>query len=169
MCCYRVLACAALVTALLAGRASAAQTPEFFRFRDIETLVAVRLAVEGATTRLARPGCQDLFADFADESGQRLSTKLVATEKRPADAFGSLRFLDDRGAPQCRGRGTLAFTQTGSWFIRVCGAQFRHAFQRNRTATEIIVIHEFLHALGLGEDPPTSQAITERVNVRCGD
>jgi hypothetical protein len=151
-----------------AGHASA-QTPAFFQFLDIETLVAVRLAVEGATTRLARPGCQDLFADFADESGQRLSTRLVATGKPPADAFASLRFLDDRGAQQCRSSGTLAFTRTGSWFIRVCGEQFRHAFQRNPTATEIIVIHEFLHALGLGENPPTSQAITEQVNVRCGD
>ena len=33
---------------------------------------------------------------------------------------------------------------------------------RNPTTTEIIVIHEFLHALGLGENPPTSQAITHR-------
>ena len=153
---------------MMAGHASA-HTPEFFQFLDIETLVAVRLAIEGATTRLARPGCQDLFADFADESGQRLSTRLVATGKPPADAFASLRFLDDRGARQCRSSGTLAFTRTGSWFIRVCGEQFRHAFQRNRTATEIIVIHEFLHALGLGENPPTSEAITEQVNVRCGD
>lgn len=167
MCCYRVLACA-LVSALLAGHASA-QTPKVFGFRNIETLVAVRLAVEGAAARLARPGCQDVFADFADESGQRLSTKLVATGKPPADAFGSLRFLDDRGAPQCRRRETLAFTRAGSSFIRVCGDQFRLTFRRNRTATEIIVIHELLHALGLGENPPTSHAITERVTVRCGD
>ena len=154
--------------ALLAGRASA-QTPGRFRFRDIETLVAMRLAVEGAATRLARPGCQELFADFADASGQRLSTKLVASGKSPADAFSLLRFLDDRTAPQCWGRRTLAFTETGSWFIRVCGEEFKHAFRRNRTATEIIVIHEFLHALGLRENPPASQTITERVNVRCGD
>jgi len=167
MCCYRVLACA-LVSALLAGHASA-QTPKVFGFRNIETLVAVRLAVEGAAARLARPGCQDVFADFADESGQRLSAKLVASEQSPADAFVVLRFFDDRGAPQCRSRQTLAFTETGSSFIRVCGEEFRLAFQQNRTATEIIVIHEFLHALGLGENPPTSHAITERVTVRCGD
>ncbi len=135
----------------------------------METLVAVRLAVEGAAARLARPGCQDVLADFADESGQRLSTTLVASGKNPPDAFRSLRFLDDRGAPQCRSRRTLAFTETGSSFIRVCGEEFRLAFQQNRSATEIIVIHEFLHALGLGENPPTSHAITERVNARCGN
>ena len=37
-----------------------------------------------------------------------------------------------------------------------------------RRAVEI-VLHEFLHTLGLGENPPTSRAITERVAVRCGD
>ena len=166
MCSHRVLACV-LVTALLAARASA-QTPGVIGFVNIETLVAVRLAVEGAANRLARSGCQDLFTDFTDESGQHLSTRLVTSGKSAAHAFGLLRFLDDRGAPQCRRPETLAFTRTGSSFIRVCGDQFRLAFQRNRTATEIIVIHEFLHALGLGEDPPTSYAITDRASAGCG-
>ena len=129
----------------------------------VEADLQVRLPQPCASLMMRRQAGQ------ADESGQRLSTRLVASGKPPADAFASLRFLDDRGAQQCRSSGTLAFTRTGSWFIRVCGEQFRHAFQRNRTATEIIVIHEFLHALGLGEDPPTSEAITEQVNVRCGD
>src|SRR5262245_1337693 len=115
---YRVLACA-MMTVLVAGSASA-QTPEIDGFLDIETRLAVRLAVEGATARLARPDCQEIFADFEDQSGQRLSTKLMATGKYPLDAFGELRFLDDRGAPQCRRNGSLAFTQTGSSFIRVC-------------------------------------------------
>jgi hypothetical protein len=154
---------------LLTERASA-QTRGIYGFQNIETRVAVRLAVEGAAARLARPDCQEIFADFEDQSGQRLSTKLMASGKRPLDAFGELRFLDTRGTPQCRKSGTLAaFTQTGSLSIRVCGDRFRHAFELNRTSTEIVLIHEFLHALGLGENPPTSQAITERVNVRCGD
>jgi hypothetical protein len=166
MCSHRILACA-LMTALMVARASA-QTPRIHGFRDVETRVAVRLAVEGAAIRLARPGCQDVFADFEDQAGQRLSTRLETSGKRPVDAFGSLRFLDDRAAPRCRWGRSLAFTQTGSWSIHVCAERFRLAFQRNRTATEIVVIHEFLHALGLGENPPTTHAITEQVNVRCG-
>jgi hypothetical protein len=79
-----------------------------------------------------------------------------------------LRFFDDGAAPQCRAGTTLAFTQTGSRLIRVCGPQFRDRFQQNRTTAEIVVIHEFLHSLGLGENPPTSEAITERVAARCG-
>jgi hypothetical protein len=62
----------------------------------------------------------------------------------------------------------LAFTQPGSPLIRLCGLQFRNRFLQNRTTTEIIVIHEFLHALGLDENPPTSEAITKQVAVRCG-
>ena len=123
MCRRSVLACA-LVTAMFTGRASA-QTPGLFQFPEDETGFAVRLAVDGAATRLARPGCQDLFADFSDASGQRLSTTLGASGKSPADAFGLLRFSDDRDAPQCRAGVTLAFTQTGSRFIRVCGRHFK--------------------------------------------
>ncbi len=162
----RALTCA-LVAGILAGRASA-QTPILFGFVEADTQFAVRRAVEGAAARLARPGCQDLFTDFTDAAGERLSTTLVASGKSPADAFAVLRFLEDGAAPQCRAGKTLAFTQTGSLLIRICGLQFRHRFMQNRTTTEIILIHELLHALGLGENPPTSEAITEQVSARCG-
>jgi hypothetical protein len=29
-------------------------------------------------------------------------------------------------------------------------------------------IHEMLHTLGLGENPPTTSEITRRVEMRCG-
>src|SRR5262245_61638471 len=130
--------------------------------------LAVRRAVEGAAARLAHPGCQDLFADFTDQGGQRLSTTLAAGEKSATEAFSVLRFFDDGATPRCSAGTTLAFTQTGSRRIRVCGRPFRDQYQQNRTTTEIVVIHEFLHTLGLRENPPTSRAITERVAARCG-
>jgi hypothetical protein len=166
MWCHGVLAYA-LFTVILATRASA-DTPVFLGSVHTSTRLAVQRSVEGAATRLARPGCQDVFADFTDAAGQRLSTTLVARGKSPADALGVLRFFDDGEAPQCRAGTTLAFTQVGSPLIRLCGLQFRDQFAQNRTTTEIIVIHEFLHALGLGENPPTSDAITKQVAVRCG-
>jgi len=162
----RVLACALLI-GILPGRAGA-QTPGILGFMESDIRLAVRRAVEGAAARLARPGCQDLFADFTDEGGQRLSTTLAASGKSTTEALSVLRFFDDGAAPRCRAGTTLAFTQTGSRLIRVCGPQFREQFLQNRTTTEIIVIHEFLHSLGLGENPPSSQAITEQVVVRCG-
>ena len=164
---HRVLACA-LLTGTLTGRVSA-QTPVFFGFPDRETQFFVGLAVEGAAARLGRPGCQDVFDDFTDASGQRLSTPLAASGRSPADAFALLRFYDDRHAPQCRTGVTVAFTQPGSRLIRVCGRQFRNRFQRYRTNTEILMIHEFLHTLGLGENPPSTEAITEQAARRCGD
>ena len=164
---HRVLACA-LLTAMLPGRASA-QTPVFFGLPDGETQFYVRLAVEGAATRLGRPGCQDIFDDFTDASGQRLSTTLAASRRSSAAAFSLLWFYDDRNAPQCRSGVTVAFTQPGSRLIRVCGRQFKNRFRRYRTNTEILMIHEFLHTLGLGENPPSSEAITRQVEVRCGD
>ena len=159
-----VLICA-LLTGILAGRASA-QTPVLFGFVDITLRLAVRQAAEGAAVRLARPGCQEVLSDFTDQSGQSLSTKLKASGTSPSDALSLLRFFDDRWAPQCRS--AQMFTQTGSPLIRVCAGQFSEGFRRNQTMTEIIIIHELLHTLGLGENPPTSAAITEQVVVRCG-
>ena len=163
---HTVLACA-LLTVILAGRA-AADTPAILGFAEGSVRIAVQRAVEGAAARLGRSSCQEVFSNFTDESGDRLSATLVASGRSPADAFSLLRFFDDRAAPQCHAGTTLAFTQTGSRVIRVCGLQFSHRFLQNRTTTEIIVIHEFLHALGLGENPPTSDAITKQLAVRCG-
>lgn len=160
---HRALACV-LFTVILTGRA-AADTQVFLGFMDTKIRLAVARAVEGAAARLARPSCQEVFSDFTDETGRSLWAKLVASGRSPAEAFRLLRFVDDHGAPQCGWGVRLAFTQTGSRVIRVCGLHFR---DRSDTMTEIILIHEFLHTLGLGENPPTSEAITERVAMRCG-
>jgi hypothetical protein len=37
----------------------------------------------------------------------------------------------------------------------------------NPTLAEAMVIHEMLHTLGLGENPPTTFEITDRVMARC--
>ena len=156
-----------LLSMILAGRADA-QSPVLLGFMGSDIRLAVRRAVEGAAARLTRPGCQDLFFDFTDEVGQRLSSGLAARGESPTEALGLLRFMDDDPAPQCRAGTTLAFTQTGSRLIRICGPHFRDQFLQNRSTTEFIVIHEFLHTLGLGENPPTSREITNQVAIRCG-
>jgi hypothetical protein len=143
----------------------AAQTPVLIGFDEGKARLAVWRAVEGAGARLVRPGCQEVLSDFTDEAGRSLETKLLASGRSPAQALAQLRFFDDRMSPQCRGDNVMAFTQPGSQVIRVCGWQFR---DRDRAAAEIIVIHEFLYSLGLGENPPTSREITERVAERCG-
>ena len=62
-------------------------------------------------------------------------------------------------------RVSMAFTQIGSTVVSVCLRPFTllpHAEQ------EAVLIHEMLHSLGLGENPPESVAITAQVLKRCG-
>jgi hypothetical protein len=66
---------------------------------------------------------------------------------------------------QCRTKDIAAFTQTGSRVIYVCSSRFTMQPIPNGV---VIVIHEMLHALGLGEHPPTSAEITKRIGERCG-
>jgi hypothetical protein len=160
---FRILA-GTLFLGFLAAPASA-QPPVLIGFVEGDARLAVRRAIEGAMARLDRADCQEVLSDFTDESGQNLAKRLLASGMSPAKALAALRFVDDRESPQCQGDNVMAFTQPGSHVIRVCGRQFR---DRDLAAAEIIIIHEFLHALGLGENPPTSKEITERVTARCG-
>jgi hypothetical protein len=78
-----------------------------------------------------------------------------------------LYFYDGANAPRCSGPGVLAFTEPGSHVIYVCNRWFREAFATNPSKVEAVIIHESLHTLGLGENPPRSQDITARVMERC--
>jgi hypothetical protein len=49
----------------------------------------------------------------------------------------------------------------------VCGKRFVQ-FDGNRAGGEILLIHELLHALAVGENPPSSARITKAVMNRCG-
>ena len=58
-------------------------------------------------------------------------------------------------------------TRPGSRVVFVCTTRFTDLVERNPAEAEAIVIHEMLHTLGLGENPPASDAITEAVAVAC--
>jgi hypothetical protein len=45
---------------------------------------------------------------------------------------------------------------------------FRQLSLLRREEQEAVLIHEMLHSLGLGENPPESVAITAQVLKRCG-
>ena len=137
---------------------------------DSRAQQGVTAAVIGAQNRLARPECQKLFSDFQDLEGRPLLERLDASLRTPADYLvQQVWFVDGGDTPQCRRDGTMAaFTVTGHHVIRVCGDRFLQRFERQRVAGEIIVIHEMLHTLGLGENPPSSRDITAQVTRRCG-
>ena len=51
--------------------------------------------------------------------------------------------------------------------VLTCGQVFEPYVRQNPTGAEILLIHEFLHTLGLGENPPSTSQITDRVAARC--
>ena len=129
---------------MLAARAGP-QNPVLFGFVDSDTRFAMRGAVEGAAARLARRGCQDVLSDLTDESGERLSTTLVASEKSPDEAFvdcGSSTTAGRRNAAPAR-RYHNVHTDRLSAHSRV-GTSVQRSIPAESHDHEIIVIHEFL-------------------------
>jgi len=127
----------------------------------------VQRSLDRARARLDRPQCQRVFTDFQDESGEPLQVALDRTGRSGGEHLGTLLFYDGSEQPRCRGPRTLAFTWPGSQYVFVCARQFGEAARRDPILAEAALIHESLHSLGLGENPPTSSEITSRVISRC--
>jgi hypothetical protein len=150
---------------------AAEMTPEAapfrVRVRHNEVAQAVSRSLAGADRLLAEPACQEVLTDFRDASGRTLKEVLDGSE---VSARGYLRwivFSDGRGLEACR-NGTLAVTEPGSRVVFICPAAFVEAASGHPEGAEAALIHEMLHTLGLGENPPSSRDITDRVRARCG-
>jgi hypothetical protein len=127
---------------------------------------SVRLAREGAARRLAQPECAGIFGDFANAAGQPLQEKLDAYRLDGPGYLSLVYFSDGRDEGRCRDENVLATATPGSRLVAVC-SRFARAYRENPTWAEVVVIHEALHTLGLGENPPTSFEISTRVADRC--
>jgi hypothetical protein len=123
-------------------------------------------AREGAARKLEQPECQRLFEEFRDGEGRTLAQNLAKFERSPADYLRLIPFLDGASHSLCRGGNVFLFAGRGIPRVFVCQAFAKKQISDPFTA-ENIVIHEVLHTLGLGENPPSSQEITRRVNGRC--
>lgn len=130
-------------------------------------LTALRRAVMGARLRLERTECQRLFTEFSNSSGRPLQEGLDALEQTGPGYLGLILFADASDRPHCKAGGSVAFTTPGSRVVYVCGPQLKNVADQNVAKAEALVIHEMLHSLGLGENPPTSEEITARVLARC--
>ena len=86
----------------------------------------------------------------------------------PAEHFREIRFLNGDGSAYCRRKDLLAGTTPGSSVVFLCIDRFRERAHRWPSYAANILIHEELHSLGLGENPPSSEQITLRVVDRCG-
>jgi hypothetical protein len=127
---------------------------------------AVAQAREGAARRLEDAGCQRVLSDFQDAKGRPLKDKLQEWAVEPAEYLRMIPFVDGSGESRCHRKDVMLVCVPNVPRVRVCPAFA--AVQRLRPAdASIMVIHEVLHTLGLGEDPPTSAEITQRVEARC--
>jgi hypothetical protein len=129
----------------------------------------VEAAVQGGARRLARPECASPLSEYRDTFGRSLAENAKGLGVSASEYVG-LVYFDNHGAEKgaCRRGDVLAFTWPGSRVVLVC-PQLAQAYRHARVEAEIAVIHEVLHTLGLGENPPSSLAITASVYSRCGD
>ena len=137
--------------------------------QDAYTRDAAKRALQGASRRLARPQCQSLFSEFKDERQLPLTERLRELETDPGRYLRLAVFQDGAQSSTCKRHGILAFTARGSRVIYLCGRDFERAWRRDPREVQAAVIHEVLHSLGLGENPPSPHYITHRVQQLCRD
>jgi hypothetical protein len=130
------------------------------------TRLAVILSVAGALQRLDAPVCREVLTDFRDATGRSLAERFESTGLTFREYVAQLYAVSGDGEPQCAAGSIVAFTKPGTRVIFICSAGFS-ALLRRRSNAEVIVIHEILHTLGLGENPPTTNEITAHVRRRC--
>jgi hypothetical protein len=141
------------------------------RISDPSRAAAVRNAVLGAFDSLGGSRCQKIFSDFRDASGQTLQEKLDALGQTGQSYLGLVLFYEGSHLPGCRSSAAQdisAVTAPGSRVVFICRSTFSTGRRAKPFYPEAIIIHETLHSLGLGENPPTSDEITWRVFSRCG-
>jgi hypothetical protein len=164
-----VLAAALVVLAAPAAPA-ASLDPDLRRvcIRSGEDATAVLVALQGAQRKLQDSACQQLLEDFQDAEGRSLRDNLAPFGLEPAD-YLTLRVFADGGEQQrgalCRVRGVAAVTVPKGRVVYICGSTFREMSLPHR---EHALIHEMLHSLGLGENPPSAWEINAQVWRRCG-
>ena len=126
----------------------------------------IEFARAGAMRRLRMPQCQDLLAEFKDAQDRPLSVKLASFGVSADQYLAMLPFLDGSERPLCKDGQSQLLTAQGVARVIVC-KPFLQTVDRERVMAEVYVIHEMLHTLGLGENPPSSQQITQLVKRRC--
>lgn len=129
---------------------------------------AVTDAVSNALEMLSTARCQRIFTDFRDTAGAPLQSKLDGSGYSAPGFLEILRFANGERLDACQRARVLAATVPNSHVIYLCGARFFDNQRSNPEFSAVLVIHEMLHSLGLGENPPSSLDITARVLERCG-
>jgi hypothetical protein len=131
----------------------------------------VHRAVQGAQQRLADARCSAVLSDFKSEAtGEALASILESKAVTPQAYLATILFVNGSEDRVCAtGQGFAGMRRAGDDVVYVCPVRFRDLAQRDSKQAEAVVIHEMLHTLGLGENPPSSLEITARVMLRCAE
>lgn len=162
--CGRVALLSSVVTTL--ASAVAADPLAQVRLGRARDAFVVARAIDGASRRLEDARCRGMLSTFHDPDGKTLADVLAALGRSGRDHLGHLFFYSGDDRIQCRGA-VLAWTEPRSRVVYVCPDRFRAAHALDPARAESVILHEMLHTLGLGEDPPTSTEITARVEAAC--
>lgn len=132
---------------------------------DPVALHAARNALDTAAAWLHKPACEKLFADFSDQEKRPLTDRLTKLGLDVQSYLELVVFIDE--SPRACVEGALAHAVPGSRLVRLCPEALKHMWQQNPAYTAAMFIHELLHTIGAGENPPSSDDITRRVLARC--
>ena len=135
---------------------------------DAFTGDAARKDAPGRVRAAGEAACQSV-SEFRDGRGLPLTEKLGELGVTPQGYLRLVVFLDGDGSPQCGKAGVLAFTSRNSRVVYLCGRDFERAERRDPRETQVTIIHELLHSLGLGENPPSPRDISFQVLQRCSE
>ena len=150
-------------TVAAAASGEAAAVIGIDRIDDPHLAAAVTRAARGAQRRLGRDRCAQVIDVFTTTAGRPVRDVLAELRASPPAALSRVIFRDGRESSACRGS-AAAFTGPGSRVVFICGKVFAKI---DRARTELIVIHELLHTLGVGERPPRSSEIDRAVTAHC--
>jgi hypothetical protein len=163
------LAAARLLGAPEAGQASPTAEPAWPRLynKDVYVRDALAKSLDAAAALLTTPKCQSLFSEFTDQRGRALTERLAELKLSLAEYLRAVIFDDGDAHRHCSNEEALAFTTVGSRVVHVCGPGFVRAWRREPSEARATIIHELLHSLGLGENPPSPRFINHRVKELC--
>jgi hypothetical protein len=125
-------------------------------------------ALDHARTLLAKPRCRSVLTQFADREGHALADRLQTLGVDVQTYLTMIVFIDGTRNPSCV-TGVIGFTRPGSRVVHLCLDELKRTWQQKPTYVVAAFIHELLHTLGLGENPPSTQDITRRVLQQCSE
>ena len=152
--------------AAASGKAGRREPWHLVRIPDPLARRATIAALESASARFAEEGCRKVLTDFEDGTGQSLADRLSSVAVDIHVYLTMVTFIDDSRHKRCAS-GVLVFTAPGSRVVRVCVDELKRINAQQSDYVVATLIHEVLHTLGLGENPPSSSEITARVLARC--